>query len=510
MITNKKVTLISPYTDITAFGLRSISSYLKKHGFDSTMIFLTDTHDMHITKNRSMSTYSQELVQNIAELSGNSVLIGISLMSCFFHKVRDLTLRLKKYTSTPIVWGGIHAMAAWEECAKYSDFVIVGDGEHSLLSLAEALIKKSPDKICPSDLSHIDNLVFSTKNKIIISKNIGVNSEDLNSLPIPDIRPENKFIQSNNSLVPMGTDKFYQQQLNNQLFGLSNEIYYQTLASRGCPHSCTYCSNNYLKKISKGPYLRFRDPKHIIEELKEAVSAYPRISFIVFSDDSFSAMPHGLLNDFSVLYKNTINLPFRCLVSPATLNENKLDILIDTGLRSVQMGIESASPRILSLYKRAGGIEDIENAVFILNKKKDILMPPLYDIIVDNPFENKEDKLKTIRFLLKIKRPFHLQLFSLILYPKTELFDRALKEKIQYSRCFDIKNRQFFEIDPEYSNLLLILLKNRCPDHLVKILSNQVLFFFFSNKFFNIVFRFSFIVIKQTRKALYKLFKANN
>ena len=37
-----KVTLISPYSDITSYGLRCLSAYLKSLGHRVTMIFLPD------------------------------------------------------------------------------------------------------------------------------------------------------------------------------------------------------------------------------------------------------------------------------------------------------------------------------------------------------------------------------------------------------------------------------------------------------------------------------------
>lgn len=39
-----KITLISPYPDITAFGIRTISAYLKQHGHKTQLIFIPDPY----------------------------------------------------------------------------------------------------------------------------------------------------------------------------------------------------------------------------------------------------------------------------------------------------------------------------------------------------------------------------------------------------------------------------------------------------------------------------------
>ena len=51
------------------------------------------------------------------------------------------------------------------------------------------------------------------------------------------------------------------------------------------------------------------------------------------------------------------------------------------------------------------------------------MIPPSYDIIIDNPIEKKEDLVDSIRFLYELKRPYTLTIFSLRVFPKTRLWD---------------------------------------------------------------------------------------
>ena len=55
------------------------------------------------------------------------------------------------------------------------------------------------------------------------------------------------------------------------------------------------------------------------------------------------------------------------------------------------------------------------------------MLPPCYHIILDNPWEEPEDVMDTLKVLLQIPNPFWLKLSSLVFYPGTELYERAKK-----------------------------------------------------------------------------------
>jgi hypothetical protein len=75
----------------------------------------------------------------------------------------------------------------------------------------------------------------------------------------------------------------------------------------------------------------------------------------------------------------------------------------------------------------------------------DLGIVPFYDIIVDNPFETSEDKKDGLDLLLKLKRPFHMHMFSLVYFPNTTLTRRALDANLitedqvegKATTCFD-------------------------------------------------------------------------
>jgi anaerobic magnesium-protoporphyrin IX monomethyl ester cyclase len=89
-----KIALLSPYTDISSIGIRTISSYLKFHNIPTRLLFLPLQKNFYARE--LFSLYSDEVVDQIAELVQHDDLIGISLMSNFFETAKDLTLKLRK------------------------------------------------------------------------------------------------------------------------------------------------------------------------------------------------------------------------------------------------------------------------------------------------------------------------------------------------------------------------------------------------------------------------------
>ena len=57
-----KVSLISPYPDITAFGIRIISSYLKEQGYRTQLIFLPDPENLAYSEERYNNNVLDEVV----------------------------------------------------------------------------------------------------------------------------------------------------------------------------------------------------------------------------------------------------------------------------------------------------------------------------------------------------------------------------------------------------------------------------------------------------------------
>ncbi|MEO5361023.1 MAG: B12-binding domain-containing radical SAM protein [Nitrospirota bacterium] len=459
-----KITLISPYPDITTFGLRTISAYLKKHGFQTQLLFLPDPHgdDIVFGKDR----YEPHTMDEMVEICRDSDLIGITLMTNHYDCAVQITKKIKSALNTPVIWGGIHPTIRPEECLEFADMVCIGDGEEAMLDVANAVAQGRDCTNCGS---------IWVKSNCTITKNpVRALGGSLDDYPMPDYSFSDHYAMSDGRILPLTYDltkKFLER---GTVSAYLKKIGYQTMTGRGCPHKCTYCINDTIKNLYSGKgYLRWRTTAHVIDELLWVKEHMPYVGFIWISDDAFFARGLKNIEEFCKEYKEKIALPFSCLASPLTLTEEKLEILVDAGLLYLQMGVESASKRIQDLFNRSTMSNDrMMKAIQIINKYKDKMYPPSYDFILDVPYETDEDKIESLRFISEIPKPFRLQPFSLVLYPETKLYNMAKDDGLIADDKRDIYAKSYTMREPSYLNLLMTLSKGgRLPGAMLKLLT---------------------------------------
>ena len=131
------ITLITPSSpNISAFGARSLSSFLKARGHTVCVITLSIIPDTYRNANGFLYArnyeYSNRIIDQTIEAASQSDLIGISFMTQYFSAAVQLTRAIKKKLSVPVIWGGVHPTVRPEECLEYADIVCVGEGEEAL------------------------------------------------------------------------------------------------------------------------------------------------------------------------------------------------------------------------------------------------------------------------------------------------------------------------------------------------------------------------------------------
>jgi len=130
---------------------------------------------------------------------------------------------------------------------------------------------------------------------------------------------------------------------------------------------------------------------------------------------------------------------------------------MDIGMVFTEMGIQSASEKTKEMYKRQMPNEKVVAADEILDEYRERLVPKRYHVILDNPWETKEDLLETLDLILKLKRPYELCIGSLVLFPSTPLHDRAVKDGFIMDEGSQIYRKPFYRPRHTYLNLLVTL-----------------------------------------------------
>lgn len=423
-----KVLLIALQSNTDTIGLKYVLSYSRSIGMKAHILFLPAMRPADMPAIR-------QFVKDF-----NPEVIGISLMSESFDKARLISSEIKKECPRRIiVWGGIHPSIAPHACLKYADYVLVGEAEQSFSEFVHALAERQ------SPLP-IQNLAFKQGDDVVLNP-IRPLIQDLDPLPFPEHHPRDSFVLHRGRVVAM--DKSLLKKYS-RYSGRS----YSLLCMRGCPFPCSYCCNSFLAKLYGSGLVRKRSIGNVIEELKWALSSYPDISYVLIHDDDFFAHDAEWLERFAERYKNEINRRLVCCGNPATITGDKILPLKSCGLSWICVGLQSGSPRVKrDIYRRF-----VSNKALLKSAQlaREYSIATLYDVILDNPFETEEDLLQTVRFILKLPKPFQFQLYSLTFYEGTELYRMALEKGIRIDNPCE---KNYIRYRPIYLNKIVRL----CP-----------------------------------------------
>lgn len=197
---------------------------------------------------------------------------------------------------------------------------------------------------------------------------------------------------------------------------------------RGCPFNCTYCANNYYRKLykGKGPPVRRFSVERVIREIEDVGSKY-RMDFIKFGDDCFAIKADDWLEEFSEKYPRRVGIPFNCYLRLDTVSEAMLRLLKKAGCFSVDLSVDSTSPyireKILKRQMRS------ENIVERLRKIREYGINTWVNYMLAIPESTLQDDLDSIK-LSKEARITYPVYTTAVPIKKTELYDYCVERKL--------------------------------------------------------------------------------
>lgn len=162
-----------------------------------------------------------------------------------------------------------------------------------------------------------------------------------------------------------------------------------------------------LKKMAGGKAIRRRAVPHILEELRMVRNFVPKLKSIFIYSDDFLLWPEPEIDAFAKAYAEDIQVPFSFLLSPRSYQKKKMELLLETGyVQGFGMGIQSGSAHIRELYGRKETDEQILSVVSALAEHGERHgITPVYDFIVDCPWETEEDRLATLKMIASLPKP---------------------------------------------------------------------------------------------------------
>jgi len=450
-----KILFVYPPNVSLAIGY--ISAILKKGGHSTDLILdpmLFADDEFNIRFLARIFSFKKKILKKIENYKPDFVAFSVATDN--YKWACELAELIKTKTDAKIVFGGIHPTSVPEKVIqnKFVDYVIVGEGEFAMLDLINNPSRK--------DISNV-----WCKNKIIKNE-IRPLISNLDLLPYPDM------------------DIFY----SNAPY--LKEVYYIT-TSRGCPNGCSYCCNNFLRRLYSKGYVRKRSVNNVIKELEMAKQKY-KPKLISFRDDNFVSDKERF-KELMHEYKNRIGLPFKCISIPYYLDEEKIEILADSGCIRIELGVQTANEKNRKeICYRLESNDKIREVVKLLKKKH---IHTYLDHIFGLPTEDLNSHIEAVRFYNSL-RPTQINKFWLKYYPKTEIINIALKKGILTEE--DVKKIDNAEFGQsclkggsvkDYKKLMkiqtLLSILPLMPSSLVNFILDKKLYRFFPSGYFTVL-----------------------
>ncbi|MBU0759259.1 MAG: B12-binding domain-containing radical SAM protein, partial [Candidatus Omnitrophica bacterium] len=331
-------------------------------------------------------------------------LVGLSVTSFSLRVSMEISELIKRRCSEiRIIWGGGYPTLFPEESISSPsiDAICIGEGEISALEYLNRLEDGSEP--------NVEGIWYKDKKGLVHKNRLRPFEENIDNMPFPnwDHWKMDKHLEKNLYFVP-GAVKF--------------------LASRGCPYSCSFCSNDAIRKSIPGRYYRQRTPQNIIEEIKINESRYWEKGFRVihFADEIFG-LNYEFLKDFCRLFKKEgLDKKFSwcCATRADVITEDWARTAADSGCVWIWLGIESGDDYVRNgVYKKNITGDQIIGAVSCLRNNG---IAYNFSIMVGCPEDTRETIEKSIR-LAKALKPATFDVSFYQPLPKTELGAEILR-----------------------------------------------------------------------------------
>ena len=428
----------TPYDDQINLGPVYLGSYLESIGHKVRIV------DMNFHQKDNYERLWEAIQESWPDI------IGISVMTYFaFGEVKKLLKYIKTVCDAQIVVGGASPTIFAVEMMKDNpeiDWAVVGEGEHTLGEICEAVQDKAFEYIEGAAWRDGKNIVFVEQRPPI---------KDLDTLPmlnfgLIDLVEKYGFTYYRNTLV-MST-------------------------SRGCPYACSFCLSSVLCQRKWRPF----SAKRVVDEIEAAHNKY-NLTRVSFEDDNFVMLPDRVIDICRMIKER--NLPVKlCLeggVRADRLTRESFEALRSIGIEDAFLAVESGSPKVFDQIGKGETLRDIEVALRLLDKANIDLQ--VY-MILGLPGDTHETFLESMAFLKKyhVKGRWHFA----FPFENTKMFDYVKEHGRFLKDCtgYDINIRNEITTygtmplvfdTPEYPS------KQRVKDYYTAVMDSGALFYVF-------------------------------
>jgi len=251
--------------------------------------------------------------------------VGFTAATLTAPTVRRLCFSVrKKLPGCLILVGGSHPSALPGDLADVTDYVVIGEGENTVVEL-----------LTNGGGEDIPGTAFRDGNRL--KKNPARRYEaELDDLPPPAYQ-----------LLPVGKYR-YPYPVGRGLKG----NFATMVTSRGCPGKCSFCA----KGATWGDMVRYHSVDRVMDDLEYLVDKHS-VSLVYFYDDTFLSDPDRLIEIAGRIRSMRRKLEWICQARADEVNGSLCRVMADSGCVKMEIGIESGYPEI-----RASVNKPISNA----------------------------------------------------------------------------------------------------------------------------------------------------
>lgn len=354
-------------------------------------------HEVNVIDNSRIQLPIERVVERVKKEEPG--IIGISALSDTFKQGIKVASAIKsEIPAVKAVFGNYHATFTYDRLLKeypIIDYVVLREGEYTLLELVNILEKKE-------DAKDVKGIAFRRNGRVVKT-------------------PSRPFIQNLDEL-PFPDRTLLEQEYHSELVGIlgSSGKFTTILTSRGCPYNCIYCACSAfsLRKV------RFRSPKAVVAEMQHLQDeGYEEVGFV---DDNLLFDRRRIERICDLLKEKKIKLD---LWAEARVDQASTEVLkkfAKVGCKTIYFGIESGNQKVLSYYQK--NITPDMSRKAVQNCKKSGIENVIGSFIVGAPIETKEDIHQTFNFALSLKGMDFPQMNLLSLSPGMDLWENAVKK----------------------------------------------------------------------------------
>ncbi len=299
-----------------------------------------------------------------------------------------------------VIMGGADPTARPESYLSFAqdgqypvDFVVVGEGEETILELMPALLKREG----APPLTGIRGLAYR--------------SEAGEAVRTP-ARPLRKNIDE----IPFPARELLDIEAHRRAWRTAHGFYsLSIIASRGCPYECAWCQKGVF-----GRSYRPRAAESVAEEMRQIKVLYHPDQLRIV-DDVTGIDRRWVKRWRDAVLEKDATIPFECLSRVDLVDRDVLGWLKDAGCVRIAFGAESGSQKVLDAMTKGTRVEEIYRAAELCHELG--IEVYLY-IIVGYPEEEWKDIQATVRML---RQTLPDQFSSTIAYPLpgTKFYERV-------------------------------------------------------------------------------------